>query len=118
MGDVCHRCLPPDSPNRMTKDIGGLDRCGRCIKFDDPLWNTTCVTAKNSSGNHTPIYIIIIIIVGTLIVAGIIVFFVMRERERRMKRDIDSLLKQYLPLDTNQPLSLNDGFSTAVENSS
>lgn len=117
--DVCDRCLPIGSTSRMSKDDGGLDRCGRCLKFDDPLWNTTCVAASNGNNTHTPIYVIIMIIVGTLAIAGIVVFFVMRERERRMKRDIDSLLKQYLPLDTtNQPLSLNDDFSTVGENSS
>jgi uncharacterized protein HemX len=41
---------------------------------------------------------VVAIVLTLIVVVGLGVFFYMRHRQRALKQDIDSLLKQYLPM--------------------
>lgn len=82
--DVCDVC---DGPGR--------DICGNCP--------TEGVSAPNdesecSGGGGFPVWGVALIVIGCVFVVGGGVFFYMRRREDAMRQDIDSLLKQYLPM--------------------
>jgi len=128
-GDACGNCKAEGDPGYMKPGTGGLDVCGSCLKFNDPSFNKTgCVgcdgvpqsgkardvcgvcgggqtdSSKCSNGG-LGIGPIIAISVGCVAIAGLAVFFYMRRQQNVLKNDIDSLLKQYLPLDAANSLA-------------
>jgi len=73
-----------------------------------------CIDEKKSGGGVSVGTVIIIVLVVVIIV-GVAVFFYMRRQQNVLKDDIDSLLRQYLPLDAANSLASpnKDGFLPA-----
>lgn len=98
--DDCQHC---DGPGR--------DVCGHCTVGDErvtdieecgPKNNTTQPEArtvvKKDYVNNFPTWGVVLIVLGCVGIVGGGVFVYMRRREDAMRQDIDSLLKQYLPM--------------------
>lgn len=127
--DKCGRCLSAKDPTRV--DNGGIDACGKCLPFADPQFNKTCLGCDgvvnsgktldrcrrckspddpsrdqgceaDTSGSNIGA-VIGILVLGAIIV-GVGVWYYMKKREARLRGDIDSLLRQYLPLDASGEL--------------
>jgi hypothetical protein len=71
--------------------------------------NTENAGNSQSDNSGTSIGAVIGIVIAFAAVVGIAVYFYMRRQQRQVKQDIDSLLRQYLPLEENQP-SPSGGF--------
>jgi len=110
--DVCGSCMSRSSPafNKSCLGCDGVpfslkttDDCGIC-DFpwgDSRRTNKECVTtsqqeATDSGMSHGVLIAVVILLIVT---TGGAVWWFMRRRERAMRRDIDQLLKNYLPLD-------------------
>lgn len=126
--DACGDCMPNDSANRdkSCSDCAGVpngratfdcdecagpgrDACGICSKgaarIDDPQKcnqfinkTGTKTVIINDDGDSFPAWGVVLIVLGCVGLVGGGVFIYMRRREDAMRQDIDSLLKQYLPM--------------------
>jgi len=103
--DQCGQCLDPKSPDFDKLCLGcdgvkdsnmTLDKNCNCLAADDKnrVEGPPCSAAPGVS-----IPVIIVIVLSCVIAVGVGVFCYMQKRESAMREDIDSLLKQYLPLD-------------------
>jgi hypothetical protein len=101
--DECGICAGP-----------GRDKCGTCLPLGDKnrieqTSNRSCadrdgyVTGGDEGGSGGfPVWAIVFIVVVILFGAAIGVTVVVRQREARMRADVDDLLKQYLPMDAKE----------------
>lgn len=118
--DVCGSCLHPASAN-FTRDPDdcpppgcdgkpgsnfAIDACGDCKSRSSANFTTDRSLCPGfepavgpGSGDSFPIGAIIGIVAGSVLLLAGGVYWYMRRQNDRMKDDIDSLLKQYLPLD-------------------
>jgi len=86
----------------------GRDKCGNCFPVGDPARvedeNFDCSQANKSNViSGTPLWVTVVIITVSICSLAIFGTLCFRAREQRVRRDVDSLLKQYLPLeDTNE----------------
>lgn len=82
-----------------------LDDCGACMLRTDPGWNKACTDGGGISG-WGAFLLVVLGVVG----AGVGGYWWHRRQQRKLRTDIDSLLKQYLPLNNDnshlaQPLN-------------
>jgi len=95
--DSCGVCAGP-----------GRDACGNCPgdytkRVNDSSVPGACQPASKQTGstdNTATVSpgIVVVIVVVLIAVVGVAVWFYMRHRQLALKQDIDSLLKQYLPM--------------------
>lgn len=120
----CEDCtgavVPRGQPKKIMDGCGtcdgpGRDVCGHCTTGDARIENADdCNRVSNTTKTQTvivddngegfPPWGVALIVLGCVGLVGGGVFVYMRRREDAMRQDIDSLLKQYLPMgaDTNE----------------
>lgn len=111
--DACGKCLKKTDPQVNMTCLGcdGLpngparDACGRCLAEGDPERveiGSNCPADKlNNKVTVIPVWSIILIAAVSVIIIGLGVYCYMRKKQNAMREDIDSLLKEYLPLDAS-----------------
>jgi hypothetical protein len=102
--DKCGTCLPLGDKNRIeqTSNRSCADRDGYANGGD----------GEGSGSGGFPVWAIVFIVVVILFGAAVGVTVVVRQREARMRADVDDLLKQYLPMDAK-----DSGFGHPMANS-
>ena len=70
--------------------------------------------AAVTTGGGFPVGGVVGIVGGSVVAVGGAIFCYMRRRENKMKSDIDSLLRQYLPLDAGAGISAGGGAGGAA----
>jgi len=133
--DACGYCMANNSPDRnltcqdcsgeavapgQTKKVvrcgvcggPGRDACGDCTTGADRVENPdlcnrgTRTVIKDDEGEGFPPWGVALIVLGCVGLVGGGVFVYMRRREDAMRQDIDSLLKQYLPMGADDAQAL------------
>lgn len=125
---VCNT-QPASCPFGVTQDCSlscgtkVVDACGSCLQLTDERFNQSCADKSGEvcplpkqldackvcggdgstcSGATLSTGAIVGIVFGALVVVGLVgvgVYFYMQYQSKKMREDIDSLLKQYLPLE-------------------
>lgn len=106
---VCSGYIPGSEPEpcRSNCALGEKrDPCNVCLAPTSPQWGQSCV--GSSTPATFPIWATIVFVLGAVSVVGGIIYACMRKQNKQLKDDIDSLLKQYMPLDS-APMVENAG---------
>lgn len=93
-------------------DGPGQDTCGNCFPLNDPRRKDDYDCEEHIVQPVQPVSavspaLLAGMILGCAILVAITVFCFMRKREKMMRKDLDTLLKQYLPLDTENAHELD-----------
>jgi len=115
--DACRVCLTPQSP-QFNKSCAGcdgvpnsglrLDACGVC---GGTSTIDQCLSKKSTI---SPLQIVGLV-TACVVVVSVLICVYMRRQQKKMKQDIDTLLKQYLPLDTANNMR-NSAAETTADN--